>query len=220
MIARGTFEWVLRKNVPNNAKILRKRFVLVIKRPGTSSEIFKARLVVQGHLDPLKGVILTEAPTLKNVSVRVIIATALAHDWTLFSRDVSQAFLRSKNSLRDVYVELPASVRRLLDCGNDKILKLIKPQYGIKDGPVYWWHSNNRYHVDVLECASTALDPCLFVHFDGSSRLSGIVGTQVDDFLGAGNDAFLEKEELLSAQTLDVKPRILRTFDFAGSNIY
>jgi hypothetical protein len=39
---------------PTNAPVMKGRFVLVIKNRDTDEEVYKARYVVQGFLDPLK----------------------------------------------------------------------------------------------------------------------------------------------------------------------
>lgn len=42
---------VLKEDLDKDANMLGGHFVLTIKKKGTESEVFKARFVVQGHLD-------------------------------------------------------------------------------------------------------------------------------------------------------------------------
>jgi hypothetical protein len=54
LLERGTFKVVLREEIPKNALLMKGRFVSVIKNRDTDQEVYKARYVVQGFLDPLK----------------------------------------------------------------------------------------------------------------------------------------------------------------------
>lgn len=43
-----------RSKLPRNANVIRNRFILTIKDPGTDSERFKARWILTGHTDQLR----------------------------------------------------------------------------------------------------------------------------------------------------------------------
>jgi hypothetical protein len=208
---RRTFEWVDRSMLPPGTNILRTRWVLVKKNPPNSAPIYKARLVVLGHLDPEKDKVVSESPTVRAVSIRLLCALAVGKRWTLFTRDVTGAFLQSADIKRTIYVELPRDARR---DGDRRVMRLLKPQYGLSEAPTYWWLTYSDHHVRQMNCESSLIDPCLFLHLNGEG-CTGALGTLVDDVCGAGDEEFLKKEERESKRFI-VKPRKLCAFDFGG----
>ena len=125
---------------PPGSVVLNSRFVLTIKKREGEDDVFKARLVILGHKDPDKGRIVNEAPTVTRSSVRLIVATAQIFNFKIWSRDVSQAFVQSKDKLkREVYVRFPRGqdVMKMLGADQDYLLKAKKPLYGLCESPGY-----------------------------------------------------------------------------------
>ena len=83
LLRRGAFKLVPCCSMPADANILRGRFVLIIKEPGTEVEMFKARFVIQGHEDPEKTSTVTEAPTILKHSIRLLIAFAAVYNFPI-----------------------------------------------------------------------------------------------------------------------------------------
>jgi Reverse transcriptase (RNA-dependent DNA polymerase) len=219
LLDRGTFTPVLKNKVPLDAVILQTKWILVVKNPGSTDELFKARLVVLGHRDPMKGKIVNEAPTLRSISIRLILSVACSKNWTLFSRDVKGAFLQSNNILRKVFVQLSPRAMRLLDLDpTESVFVLRLPQYGLTDSPTYWWLRFRDYHIFVLKCKDSPIDPCLFISHTDDLKTEGLVGTLVDDTLGAGNMQFLQHEETCSKE-FETKQRKEKSFNFGGCDI-
>jgi hypothetical protein len=75
----------------------------------------------------------------------------------------------------------------------------------------------SRLSSNILKCETVPLDPCLFLHFNKSHEetLDGIIGTLVDETLGAESPQFLEFEEI-NSKVFECKSRSQNSFDFAG----
>jgi hypothetical protein len=73
LIKRGTFKLVLRSELcdPN---IVPSRFVLAVKNSGTDQEVLSARFVLGGHRDRDRRNLVHSATTLKQSSVRLLLA--------------------------------------------------------------------------------------------------------------------------------------------------
>jgi hypothetical protein len=216
----NTFEWVDASAVPHDANVLRTKWVLVIKHPGTSDEQFKARLVILGHMDPMKGVVVNEAPTLRTASMRLLISIASAFGWQIASRDVTGAFLQSNDIRRDIYVQLSAATLRLLKHDGDRaLLHLKRPQYGLADSPTYWWLRFREHHLEDMQCSQVPMDPCFFFHCDPDKALTGLIGVHVDDTILTGTASFFSKEDAKSS-VFKTKSRQLAPMIFAGCTLH
>jgi hypothetical protein len=73
LINRNTFRLVSRSG-EKNPNIVPGRFVLAIKNPGTDKEFLKARFVLGGHRDLEKRSIVHNSTTIKQSSVRLLLA--------------------------------------------------------------------------------------------------------------------------------------------------
>jgi len=138
LVKMGTYEIVQEAAIPRKGTILQSRFVLTIKDSGEKTEYFKARLVILGHIDPEKPRVVNEAPTVLKSSIRLTLSLIAAYDFTIWSRDITLAFLQSKDALkRTVYVRPPKGENVLAHIGAPpgSILKAIKPQYGLAESP-------------------------------------------------------------------------------------
>jgi hypothetical protein len=108
LIEKGVFEIINPQDVPAGVRIFNSRFVDEIKNPGTDKAFEKLRLVVQAYNDLEKGIVLTQSPTIQQVSQHLIlcIAAILQGNGTqLYLRDISQAYVQSLTKLnRDFYI--------------------------------------------------------------------------------------------------------------------
>jgi hypothetical protein len=93
LLERGTFKVVLRDEIPKHAPVMKGRFVLVIKNGDTDQEVYKARYVVQGFLDPLKQRAVHNLPNLTQDTSRLVLALASICGFEVWTLDISQAFL-------------------------------------------------------------------------------------------------------------------------------
>jgi hypothetical protein len=108
LLERGTFKVVLREEILKNAPVMKGRFVLVIKNRETDQEVYKARYVVQGFLDPLKQRTVQNSPNLRQDTSRLVLALASICGFELMTLGISQALLQAANeNMRDIFLQPP-----------------------------------------------------------------------------------------------------------------
>ena len=186
LIDRGTWKVVLKDELPDDANILKGRFVLAIKDGGTDKEIWKARYVVQGYKDHLKQSLVHDATTAGNYSVRMLVGLASLFGFRLYSTDVTKAYLQSAESLmRDVYIQ-PS---KEFELGPNQMLKLLKPLYGLADSGDYCGRTLRHHLESTIGMQSATTDGALFFKLLGD-QLFGLCATYVDDCLHAGGTAY------------------------------
>ena len=131
---KGTWEVVSKASVPSDANILGGRFVLTIKKYQTDNEIYKARFVIQVYRDRLKTSPVHNANTTRHHSPRLLTAPASTLDLEIYSTDVTQAYIQSKDTLdRHVYLIPPEE----LQIDKRQILKLLRPLYQLAESGDY-----------------------------------------------------------------------------------
>lgn len=98
----------LRSNLTPNPNIVRNRYVLCIKDPGTITERYKAICILMGHTDKLRREISKNSPILMRMSFSTIISFAvLFFSLLIWTRNVEQAYMQAKALMRDVFTEAP-----------------------------------------------------------------------------------------------------------------
>lgn len=183
---RDTFKIVPSQAIPNDASVLPARFVSNIKSDD-SVEKMKARLVIGGHRDPMKKLIVHQSQNVQPSSIRLVLVLAAAHKFTVWTSDVRQAYLQSEQVLsRPVFLRDPV---KKFDLGENKALQLLKPLYGLSESGDIWYRILDRHHRSDLEMNPLRSDPALYVRMEQGS-LIGILGTYVDDMIRAGNTKF------------------------------
>lgn len=222
LLEKGVFEEVCvssdeRKRQKLN--VLKSRFVLALKEPGTPNEIRKARLVVQAmpHADKDRSHLFTYSPTVTKASFRILLSLAACNGFDVYLRDISQAYVCSEFDLiRDAYIVPPKS----LGLPENTLWKLKKPLYGLPESGLLWYETYRSYHEVDLKMDAAVVDPCLYYrHHD--SKLMGMIVTQVDDSAIAGTRNFLA-DELKAAVQFPSKGRKMVTsegHEFNGSLI-
>lgn len=90
LMKKGVFPFVPISQMPRNTRIFNSRFVDEVKNIGTAAAYKKSRLVVQAYNDHEKNTILTQAPTIQQMSQWLILALAAIHPHLdLFLRDIT-----------------------------------------------------------------------------------------------------------------------------------
>jgi len=97
----------------------------------------KSRLCVLGFLDPDTG-IRTDAPTLSKAAEHLIYAFAASKRLTLFTGDVSNAFLNGvdMDPKRSLWFRAPSD---LTGVRSGALCRVRKGVYGLRDAPRLWW---------------------------------------------------------------------------------
>ena len=144
----------------------------------------KARLVARGYEET--NDIVSDSPTMTKSSLRIILALAASNRWQVETTDIKSAFLQGVDIDRDVYVKPP----REANVEKNKIWKLLKCLYGLKDASRQWY---GRVIDELFKAgfSVTELDPAVFIYMKDKSVI-GIVGLHVDDFIHCGTIEFNE----------------------------
>ena len=143
-------------SVPKGEKIIVSRFVFKQKADGR----FKARLVVQGHVqEPGIDYRRSYAPVCRIGSIWTLLAIACEHGWPVWQMDVVVAFRQSLID-KDVFVE-PALGQYPKDSktGEVMVYKLQRSLYGLPQSSVLWYDTIDGVLV-VIRFRPTQSNPC------------------------------------------------------------
>lgn len=161
---------------------------MTIKDGGTNRKVWKARFVVQGHRDKMKNSLVHDILVSRQYSVKILVELASSLGFQIFSTDVTQAYLQSSESLqRDIYIRPPPE----LSLKPDKVLKLLKPLYGLAESGDYWGRTFRNHLEKKLGMQSIVADPSFYFQ-KREKKLNGLCATYVDDTLHAGNKVYSE----------------------------
>jgi hypothetical protein len=154
MIARGVWRNMKRRDVPQGRRLVKSKWVFEIKRSGR----FRARLVACGY-SQIPGVDFQNsyAPTINDVSWRILIVAMLL--WNLSAKivDVETAFLMGELD-EDIYMEAPEGS----GLGRDECVKLEKSTYGLVQAARQYYKTFARALRKIGFTGGVA-DPCLMV---------------------------------------------------------
>ena len=134
----GIVEKVKIENIPKSANIIPSRFLTVWKIDSGSRRC-KARWVAGGHVDNDRNALVHNLTTPKGSTVRMALSLAASFGWSVWTYDVTQAYLQSDVPFsRDVYLKPPPH----LDVPAGTIFKLNKAIYGLSDAGDDWGLAN------------------------------------------------------------------------------
>lgn len=169
----------------------------------------KARLVARGFEEDQS--FRTDSPTCSKDGFRLTLTIIAAHSWILNSLDVKTAFLQGEKIERELYVKPPK------EANTDKIWRLNKTVYGLKDASRSWY-MKLRNELIKLGGKPNKLDQGIFIWFSDSIPI-GIMACFVDDVLWAGNDKFnyiIEKLKLI----FKIGSEQVRDFKYIGVELH
>lgn len=188
--------WYLTE-LPGGAKKIGVKWIFKTKRDekGDVSK-YKARLVVWGYTQEY-GVDYKEvfAPVARMETIRLVIAVAAHHGWSIYQLDVKSAFLHGELT-EDVFVEQPQGFEKKGEEG--KVYKLNRALYGLKQAPRAWYSRIESYFLShgFEKCE---YEPTLFTKVEENNIT--VVSLYVDDLIYTGNDDELMMEFKKSMQS-------------------
>ena len=97
-----------------------------------------------------------EAPTCTNEGLKIVISTIKRNLWNVRSLDIKTAYLQGKVMEREVYLQ-PSS-----EANTDKIWKLRKAVYGLKDAARSWYDSLMEI-LKATEGRKSSVDPTIMM---------------------------------------------------------
>ena len=175
--------WIL-VDLPQGSKPIGCKWVFRRKyNTDGSIQTFKARLVAKGFRQK-EGVDYfdTYAPVARISSIRVLLALASVYNLFVHQMDVKTTFLNG-NLDEEVYMEQPEGF--VLPGNENKVCKLIKSVYGLKQAPKQW---HEKFDFVILEFGfeHNTADKCIYSKF--TENYGVIICLYVDDMLIIGTN--------------------------------
>lgn len=161
--------WELVENVENK-RILEVKWVYTRK----SDDSYKARLVVRGF-QQTNVVDDIYAPVAKSQTLKILLAFCCQNGLMIEQVDVVTAFLNGK-VISEVYVNQPKGYEN----GTNKVCKLLKALYGLRESPRAWYECFDKY-VTKLKFERSNVDYCLYTYGKEDERVYMLL--YVDDLL-------------------------------------
>ena len=84
MIDRGTYSIVSTGKVPEGAIVLDSRMIHAIKTDAAGIDTYKSRIVILGRKDPMRWMVVNQAPTLLRGSLRLVLTLKSMYSFDLF----------------------------------------------------------------------------------------------------------------------------------------
>ena len=182
-------------------------------KDGPDGKVAKARLVAKGFQDPEAGNTRSDSPTCAKESLRLMLMTVAAKNWSINSMDIKTAFLQGQEFQRDVYLLPPPEAK--VPTGH--LWKLNKCVYGLTDASRVWYLTVRDELIKNGMCVSSHDEAVFTLHCEGS--LQGVVSTHVDDFCWAGTKYFESNVIQAIRQVFEVKSEERHAFRYLGLDI-
>jgi hypothetical protein len=170
----GTWDLV---DLPDERQAIGNRWVFVKKYSSTGAlEKFKARLVAKGY-SQIPGMDFSEtfSPVVRLETIRTILSLAVNMDWEINQMDVKGAYLNG-NLKEEVFMHQPDG----FEDGTDRVCRLIKTIYGLKQAGREWNKELNSRLKD-QGFRQLKADPCAYIR-ETDDHIE-IITVWVDDLL-------------------------------------
>lgn len=170
------------------------------------------RVLLWAVIYKFKHLVFHNSLSLQPYYILFLLSSAMAHDFNVWTADVTQGFLQSTDSLlRDI---LTAKHVPEFELEPHQCLKLIKPLYGLCDAGDLRASSMDKHHRNDLGMYPVRSEPALYVkHTDW--KLIGISGSYLDDVLRASQHIF-RKLCLLTHEKFDMADEEFIPSGFTG----
>ena len=169
--------------LPRGKKVVGCKWVFTMKYIANGTlEWYKVRLVAKGYtqtygIDYLE----TFALIAKMNTVRILLSMAANRGWSMQQFDVKNAFLHG-NLDEEIYMEVPLG----LELEKNKVCKLKKTLYGLKQSPKAWFGRFARV-MKAMGYKQSQGDHTLFVKHSASGGVTALL-VYVDDTVVTGDD--------------------------------
>lgn len=105
LLFKNVFKIAKKSRVTHGADTIRGQFVSATKNVNTNEEKYKDQFVVQGRTDSERNMIVHASNKIRHQTMRIIVSVDAICRVNLWTKHVSQAYLRSHSKLsRDIYV--------------------------------------------------------------------------------------------------------------------
>lgn len=174
-------------DLPSGVKPLNCMWIFKRKRNSKGDVIrYKARLVAKG-CSQQKGVNYDEtySPVIRHTSIRYLLSFAVKYDLDKDHLDAITAFLQGELN-ENIYIKKPEGF-----CGDQKVLKLKKSIYGLKQSSRLW---NIKLKNVLMKFGlnQSNIDPCIFYYTNNNQMM--YIAVYVDDLLIFCNDDSVMKK--------------------------
>lgn len=136
---------------------------------------------------------LTHAPKLQRSSQRILLALAiLISKWSIYLRDITQAYTQSATTLRQNIFLKPA-IEFVLS--NEMVIRVNRPLYGVPEAGLHCFKTYHKFHTSELNMKSSAHDLCLLytkntIDLDNNGKPAAATCLQTDSSLFLANTQF------------------------------
>lgn len=195
-------------NRPQNKRVIDVKWVYKKKNENT----FKARLVVKGF-QQRENIDNTYSPIAKMQTLKLLLAFCCQYGLNIEQMDVETAFLNGKIST-EVYVNQPKGYEE----GTDKVFKLRKSLYGLRESPRAWYECFHKTMTE-LNFKRSDYDYCLYVKLE--NNVVTYVLIFVDDLLICSiNDQGITEVKCELMKRFHMKDLgKIRTYEYIGIDI-
>lgn len=120
----------------------------------------------------------TYAPVAKMASIRTFLALSAALDYEIHQIDIKNAYLNGEFMEDEaIYMKQPPEVR--LTDNRSKVLRLLRPLYGLRQSARHWYHRLWGVLRDRLQIQCCEVDQAIYFFRDGDKQI--IIVGHVDD---------------------------------------
>jgi hypothetical protein len=197
-------------DLPRGHKAIGLKWVFKLKHDEQGHVVkHKARLIAKGYVQR-QDVDFEEvfAPVARMESVRVMLAVAAHHGWTIHHIDVKSAFLNG-DLAEEVYVHQPPGF--VAEENEKKVMRLHKALYGLRQAPRAW---NSKLDAVLQELGFSRCKSEHGLYTRMKNRMRLVVGVYVDDLIIMG-----ESEEGVVVFKQEMK-KVFRMSDLGALSFY
>lgn len=183
--------WTL-VDLPKGKKPVKCKWIFTKKR-GLNEELlrYKARLVAKGYSQQF-GIDYSEtfSPVVRYSTIRILLALAAQNDLEMEHLDVKTAFLNG--DLEEiVFMEQPEGF--IKERSENKVYRLNKAIYGLKQAAKSWYEKINGVLVKKLKFKKLSSEPCVYVYHHKGGYI--IIALYVDDIMLFSSRSLVNKKE-------------------------